>query len=169
MFELEGENTEVLGLYFKKGALNRELLKLPKPKERYVYDWMDQSGLERDTTSPIVYEKATYNIGCYLVANDIADLFKKRTDVIEILSNPAGFILKSNTLGKSFKLYYMDSTGFNTLTSVNTNGKIYCEFILVLENDYEGTINEFYLADETSLIVTEDGDYIVVEGYEVNI
>lgn len=168
MFELAGQNTEGLGMYFKKGTLNRELLKVPKPKARYTYDWKDQHGVERDTVTPIVYETMQYNISCYLVAENIADLLNKRDAVIHLLSNPAGFILKSNTLGRSYKLYYIDSTLFNTLNPINTNGKLYCEFSLTLENDYEATVNEFYLSDDNALIVTEDDDYIVIEGFDVN-
>lgn len=168
MFELEGQNTEGLGLYFKKGTLNKELLKLPKPKARYTYDWKDQHGLERDTISPMYYEPVTYNIGCYLVGNDVADLLSKRDSLINVISNPAGFILKSNTLGRSYKMTYIDSTNFNVLSGINGNSKIYCEFMLVVENDYQATINEFYLADDTVLILTEDDSYIVVQGYEVN-
>ena len=168
MFELNGENTEGLGFYFKRGSLNRELLKLPKPKPRYTYDWKDQNGLERDTITPITYEAIQYTINCYLAATDLTDLLDKRNAVISLLSNPAGFVLKSNTLGRSYKMYYIDSTLFNTLTPINANSKLYCEFALTLENDYEATLNEFYLADDNALIVTEDEDYIVVEGFEVN-
>lgn len=167
-FELQGENTEGLGLYFKKGSLYKEFLQLPKPKERYSYDWKDQHGLERDTISPIAYEAMRYNIGCYIVANDLSDLLNMRTALLELLSNPEGFIFKSNTLGKSYKLHYIECQGFNTLNPIWSNGKLYCEFNLVLENDFEPTLNEFYLADDEALIITEDDEYIVVEDYEVN-
>jgi len=168
MFELGGENTEGLGLYFKKGTLNGELLKLPKPKARYTHDWGDENGLERDTISPMVYEPAKYNISCYIVADDLTDLLAKRISVIEILSNPEGFILKSATLGQSYKLHYIDSTIFKTLNPIHHNGRLYCEFNLVLENDYQATLNQFILEDIDGLILSENDEHIVVQDYEVN-
>ncbi|MFD1770859.1 hypothetical protein [Sphingobacterium suaedae] len=155
-----------LGLFFKKGGLYGELLKLPKPKERYSYDWKDEHGKEYDTFSPTVYESLQYNIPCYLVANDVDDLQAKRTAILELISAPAGFDFYSNTLGRGFKLRYIDSPSFRTMNPIWSKGKLYCEFTLVFENNFDPTITQFALADEYNFIVTENDEQIIVEDYK---
>lgn len=155
-----------LGLFFKRGGLYSELLKLPKPKERYSYDWMDEHGKEYDTISPTVYESLRYEIPCYLVASDVDDLQAKRTAVLELISAPEGFNFYSNTLGRGFKLRYIDSPSFRTLNPVWSKGRLYCEFTLVLENNFDPTITEFILADDSNIIVTEVDEQIIVQDYQ---
>lgn len=159
---------ESLGLFFKRDSLYKELLKLPKPKERYSFDWKDDHGKERDTISTVVYEAVTYNVACYLVAENLPDLQAKRSAILELFSSPGGFILNIHTLGKSYHVYYMDSPSFNTLTPIWTKGKLYCEFTLNLENDFQETLNEFALADSNNLIVTELNEQIIVQAYNRN-
>ncbi len=157
-----------LGIHFKQGTLYNQLLRLPKPKERYSYDWKDEHGKEVDEVSPTVYEAIQYNFACYLEADNLPDFMAKRAALLAILSAPEGFILTSHTLGLSYKLRYIDSPSFNTLTPIWREGKLYAEFTLTLENNYAPTINVFELADEESLIVTESGDQIYVEAYSQN-
>ncbi|TDS14731.1 hypothetical protein [Sphingobacterium paludis] len=159
---------EALGIHFKRGTLYNQLLRFPKPKERYSYDWKNEHGKEVDELSPTVYEAIQYNVSCYLEAKDLPDFMAKRAALLAILSDPKGFILTSHTLGLSYKLRYIDSPSFNTLTPIWTGGKLYAEFTLTLENNYAPTINVFELADEESLIVTESGDQIYVEAYSQN-
>lgn len=157
-----------LGIHFKRGTLYNQLLRFAKPKERYTYDWKDQHGKEVDEVSPTIYEAIQYNFACYLEADSLPDFMAKRAALLEILAALEGFILTSHTLWMSYKLRYIDSPSFNTLTPISTSGKLYAEFTLTLENNYAPTINVFELADEEALIVTESGDQIYVEAYTQN-
>jgi len=162
-FELDQQDTASLGLFFKQGALYKELLKLPKPKETYAYDWKDQHGKERDTISPVRYEELKYSIDCYMIADNIDDLQIKRSAILELLSNPTGFVLYSQTLGRTFKLFYEDSPSFNVLNSVINNGrKVYCEFTLNLINNWDDAELIVPLEDVNQLALTELGDQIYV-------
>lgn len=160
--------TRELGLYFKKGGLYQELLKLPKPKERFSYDWKDENGKEYDTITPTVYESLQYNIPCYLVADNIDDLQAKRAAILELISAPEGFSFYSNTLGRGYYLRYIDSPSFRTLNPIWSNGKLYCEFSLLFENNFDPTLTSFALADEYNFIITESDEQIIVEDYQQN-
>lgn len=162
MFDIENANTEGLGLYFKRGSLFGELLKLPKPKERFFNDWADDHGKDYDSTTPTFYEALKYSIGCYLIADDIGDLQDKRTAILSLISNPAGFTLYSQTLGRGFHLRYLDSPSFRNMTPLFAKGKLYCEFTLELENNFAPADTEFYLADDQAYILTENNEYITI-------
>jgi len=162
-FELNANNTESLGLFFKRGSLYKELLKLPKPKQRVFNEWPDEHGKEYDTTSPTVYESLTYTIDCYLVAADVADLMNKRRVLLELLSAPDGFSLYSNTLQRGYSLRYIDSPSFNTLVPVWRNDTLYCEFSLALENNFDAVDVLLPLATEGGLVLTEDNEKIYVQ------
>lgn len=162
-FELDSENIESLGLFFKQGTLFKELLKFPKPKTPYTYNWADQHGEERDTISPVRYESVKYAPVCYLIANDVDDLMAKRSAILELISNPKGFLLNSTTLGRSYKLYYEDSQTFNVLNPMLlSSGKIYCEFTLNLINNFDEVGLIVPLQDINSYVLTEFGQQIYV-------
>ncbi|PVH27012.1 hypothetical protein [Sphingobacterium corticibacter] len=156
-----------LGLYFRRGSLYSELLKLPKPKERFFNEWPDQHGREYDTTSPTVYEPLQYSIACYLTADSIGDLQQKRSDVLELISKPEGFTLFSETLGRGFALRYIESGSFNTINPIWSKGKLYCEFTLTLENNFAPTEQLFRLEDINSIVLTEKGEEIYVMDYTI--
>ncbi|MGA6117420.1 hypothetical protein [Sphingobacterium anhuiense] len=162
-FDVNNANTESLGLFFKKGTLFRELLKFPNPKPAYTYNWQDQHGEERDTISPVKYEPVKYGLVCYLVADDVEDLMAKRSAILELISNPKGFLLNSTTLGRSYKLYYEDSPTFNVLNPMLlASGKIYCEFTLNVINNFDEVGLIVPLQDSNSYVLTELGQQIYV-------
>jgi len=127
---------------------------------------MDEHGKEYDTTSPTVYESLQYNIPCYLVADSVDDLQAKRTAILELISAPSGFDFYSNTLGRGFHLRYLDSQSLRTLVPIWKDGKLYCEFTLIFENNFEATLTQFALADDYNFIITENEEQIIVEDYQ---
>jgi len=168
MFSIETLNTEGLGLYFKRGSLFSQLLKFPKPKERFSNNWLDEHGKEYDNVSPIVYESLQYNIDCYLVASSVGDLLEKRSQILELSSGPSGFTFFSNTIGRGFRLRYLDSPSFRNMVPLFSKGQIYCEFTLNLENNFEPTESWFYLADDEGYILTENDEYIILDDISQN-
>ncbi|OYD41152.1 hypothetical protein [Sphingobacterium cellulitidis] len=168
MFSIETLNTDGLGLHFKRGSLFSQLLKYPKPKERFFNNWSDEHGKDYDNVSPTVYETLQYNIDCYLIAESVADLQVKRSRILELISGPSGFTFFSNTLGRGFHLRYQDSPSFRNMVPLFTNGRIYCEFTLNLENNFEPTETWFRLADDEAYILTEDNEYIIIDEIRQN-
>lgn len=161
MFDINSANTEGLGLYFKRSSLYRELLRLPKPKARFSNDWIDEHGKDYDSQSPTLYESIKYSIGCYLVAESIGDLMEKRSALLAIISLPEGFTLFSNTLGRGYKLRYLDSPSFRNMVPLFTSGRMYCEFTLELENNFDPTDTEFLLTDSVDYVLTEQDEYVI--------
>jgi len=166
--QLNDKSTEGLGLYFKRGSLYSELLRLPKPKQRFFNEWADEHGKDYDESAPAYYEPLEYDIACYLVAADVADLQEKREAILSLISAPAGFTFFSNTLGRGYHLRYIDSPSFRNLTPLFVQSKLYCEFTLKLENNFHATDTQFYLADDEAYILTEDNEYIIVTEKQQN-
>lgn len=162
MFNINDFSTDGLGLYFKKDSIYNEFLKLPKPKERFFNDWKDEHGKDYDETSPTYYEPLQYQIQCYLIADYTSDLINKRSQILSLISNPAGFTIYSNTLGRGFHLRYIDSPSFRNLNPIWSQGKLYCEFTLVLENNFNPTEVEYELSDEENFMFTENDEQIIV-------
>ena len=162
MFSIDNTNTDGLGLYFRRDSIYNELGKLPKPKERFYNDWIDEHGKDYDTQSPTVYESLQYDAQCYLVAEGVADFQEKRASLLEILSRPDGFTLFSNTLGRGFHLRYLDSPSLRHLVPVWSGRRIYAEFTLRLENNFAPTETWFFLTDEADYVLTENNEYIEI-------
>lgn len=162
MFSIDNTNTDGLGLYFRRDSIYNELGKLPKPKERFYNDWIDEHGKDYDTQSPTVYESLQYDVQCYLVAEGVADFQEKRASLLEILSRPEGFTLFSNTLGRGFHLRYLDSPTLRHLVPVWSGRRIYAEFTLRLENNFAPTETWFFLTDEVDYVLTENNEYIEI-------
>lgn len=167
-FNINDKSTEGLGLYFKRGSLYSELLRLPKPKQRFFNEWADEHGRDYDESAETVYDPLEYDIACYLVAEDVYDLQEKRSAILSMISAPGGFTMFSNTLGRGFHLRYMDSPSFRNLTPLFVQGKLYCEFTLKLENNFQETDTQFFLADDEAFILTEDNEYIIVTEKQQN-
>lgn len=162
-FELDNENAKSFGLYFKKGTLYKELLRPPSIKEPYTMDWADQHGVERDTISPTKFAAMTYSPVCYLIGDNIENLLDKRSRVMDLLSNPKGFLLNSPVLGRSYRLYYKEIQNFNVLTPMlGGPGRLYCEFTLVVENIFDEVGLVVPLQDVNSYVLTEMGEQIYV-------
>lgn len=168
IFRLNDIDTKSLGLLFKKGSVFSQLLKYPKPKERFSNNWIDEHGKEYDNVSPTVYESLQYNIDCYLVASNVADLQEKRSRILELISDPLGFTFFSTTLGRGFRLRYLDSPSFRNMVPLFTKGNIYCEFTLNLENNFDPSETWFYLADDEAYILTENNEYIILDEIRQN-
>lgn len=168
MFNIDDAVADGLGLYFKKESIFNQLGRLPKPKPRFFNDWPDQHGKDYDEVSPTFYEALEYEISCILIAESVSDFQEKRSQILSIISQPVGFTLFSETLGRGFHLRYLDSPSFRHINPVWSNGKLYCEFVLKLENNFKPTLTEFFLADKENYILTEQDQYIIVPDLQQN-
>lgn len=168
MFNIDDVVADGLGLYFKKESIYNQLGRLPKPKPRFFNDWADQHGKDYDEVSPTFYETLEYEISCILIAESVSDFQEKRSQILSIISQPGGFTLFSATLGRGFHLRYLDSPSFRHINPVWSNGKLYCEFVLKLENNFKPTLTEFFLADKENYILTEQDQYIIVPDLQQN-
>lgn len=168
MFSIDNANTEGLGLYFRRGSIYNELGKLPKPKERFFNNWADEHGKDYDTQSPTVFEALQYDIQCYLVAEGVADFQTKRSSLLEILSQPEGFTLFSNTLGRGYHLRYLDSPTLRHLVPIWSVRRIYAEFTLRLENNFAPSEMRFFLTDEIDYVLTENDEFIEITQTQQN-
>ncbi|MCS4164469.1 hypothetical protein [Sphingobacterium sp. BIGb0116] len=140
-------------LLFRRGTFS-ELLKLPVPKERAFHDWSDEHGKDYDDVSATVFQALQYSIKCYLKSSSLNDLQNQRESLLKVLSDPKGFNLRVDALGRSYALRYVSSPDFNILNPREHKGFIYSAFTLVLENNFAPVGVDFYLADVNGLILS---------------
>jgi hypothetical protein len=164
MFLINGQDISSLGMYFKKGTIFKELLKMPKPKERQLNNWSDENGYDYDNLSPTYFEPLEYNPTVYLVANNLSQLITRRDSLIALLNDPEGFTLTSITLGKDYLLRFVDSGQFNDLTPVWKGRKLFCEIQMKWINNHEQAEEYGVLYDDNDVpILDEEGHYIIVK------
>lgn len=72
---------------------------VPKVKKREQNDWADESGLEIDASTQIVYEAMEIKLSCYVFEKTYADAIKRINGIIALLSGD-GFHLLGSTLRK---------------------------------------------------------------------
>ena len=162
MFEINDIQTSGIGIYFKRGALLSELMKLPEPKEGYSYDWGDEHGIEYDDNSPIVYKPLQYDVTVYISAPTPSALMNVRSTLLGILSDPAGFSLNVSPLEREFKLRYKGSSGARLISPIYSNGQQWCEIGLKLENNFDEVRTMLYLADMDGLLAATSDDELIV-------
>lgn len=123
------------GILFRKGTY-AELLKAPKRKKGYEYDWGDSNGIETDPNEVPVFERKSYNLPIYLEADNETKFYQKYNAFIQFLYSAKEFNLDFIAMGRRFKVRYSDMSSFNKLTTIKGNNKVGCYFTLQLTDDY---------------------------------
>ncbi|TCV17143.1 hypothetical protein EDC17_101162 [Sphingobacterium alimentarium] len=162
MFEINDIQTSGIGIYFKRGALLSELMKLPDPKPSYSYDWGDEHGIEYDDSAPMVFAPLQYDVTVYITANSPSALMDVRTALLNILSDPAGFSLNVLPLEREYKLRYKGSSGTRLISPIYSNGQQWCEIGLKLENNFDEVRTMLYLADMNGLLAATSDDELIL-------
>lgn len=130
---------EVYGLVMRPGC-DEELLKLPKPKPGYEYDWGDENGIETDPDEIPVFERKEYNLPVMLIADNYIDFFSKYTQLAFFLMERSEFNLDVIHLQRRFKVKFKDMTRFDKLTTFQGFGEVASDLILQLTDDYPDEI-----------------------------
>lgn len=120
------------GCMLLKGAY-KEILSPPSIKKRAEYNYLDKSGLDVDTSSPIYYEAKRMSLPIVIVANDTSDFWMKNDDFLFAIKKPEGFQMEITELGITLNLLY---EGLVAGELVKQNGVFLARYQLnVLEKD----------------------------------
>jgi len=123
------------GIVFRPGTY-AELLKAPKRKAGYEYNWGDEDGIETDPNEVPVFERQTYNLPLYVEAASESAFYLKYNALRNFLLNAKEFNLDFLKMGRRFKVRYADMSSFQTLTRINGNNKVGCYITIQLTDDY---------------------------------
>src|SRR5690606_2692694 len=123
------------GISFRPGTY-AELLKAPKRKVGYEYNWGDEDGIETDPNEVPVFERQTYNLPIYLEASSESAFYLKYNALRSFLLNAKEFQLDFLKMGRRFKVRYADMSSFQNLTRINGNNKVGCYITIQLTDDY---------------------------------
>lgn len=102
------------GLVFRKGT-NSELLSMPGA-------WPDET---RKMALPIVIE-----------GKDESDFWVKYNAFRSFITSGDDFTFLAENLHRRYKVSYESMSSFKTLTHITGGGKVYCDFVLNLIDDY---------------------------------
>lgn len=123
------------GIVFRPGTY-AELLKAPKRKAGYEYNWGDEDGIETDPNEEPVFERQTYNLPLYMEAANEIQFYSKYNAFRSLLFNAKEFNLDFIKMGRRFKVRYADMSSFQNLTKIHGNNKVGCYITLQLTDDY---------------------------------
>ena len=123
------------GIVFRPGTY-AELLKAPKRKVGYEYNWGDEDGIETDPNEEPVFERQTYNLPLYMEAANEIQFYSKYNAFRSLLFNAKEFNLDFIKMGRRFKVRYADMSSFQNLTKIHGNNKVGCYITLQLTDDY---------------------------------
>lgn len=123
------------GISFRPGTYS-ELLKAPKRKAGYEYNWGDENGIETDLDEVPVYERQTYNLPVFIQANSDAQFYSRFNAFKAFLYTSGEFNLDMLEMGRRFKVRYSDMSSFQTLTRIKGSNNVGCYFTLQLTDDY---------------------------------
>lgn len=126
---------EAYGLVMRVGCDN-ELLKLPVRKPGYEYNWGDEDGVEFDPDEEAVYEQKRYSLPMTIIGDNYNDFFSKYNQLTDFLTEGEEFDLDVVHLRRRFKVRYLSMTSLSKLTSFQVNGKVACNIILQLTDNY---------------------------------
>jgi len=123
------------GISFRPGVY-AELLKAPKRKAGYEYNWGDEDGIETDPNEVPVFERQTYNLPIYMEAMSESAFYLKYNALRNFLFNAKEFNLDFLKMGRRFKVRYADMSSFKNLTRINGNNIVGCYITIQLTDDY---------------------------------
>jgi len=123
------------GISFRPGTY-AELLKLPKKKKGYEYNWGDENGIETDPDENPVFERQTYNLPIFIEAANGVAFYQKYNALKQFLITAKEFNLDFLEMGRRFKVRYSDMTSFENLTTIKGNNTVGCYFTIQLTDDY---------------------------------
>lgn len=123
------------GISFRPGTY-AELLKAPKRKAGYEYDWNDENGVETDPNEVPVFERQVYNLPIFIQADSDMQFYQRYNAFKAFLCTAKEFNLDFIDMGRRFKVHYSDMTAFQTLTKIKGSKSIGCYFTLQLTDDY---------------------------------
>lgn len=123
------------GIAFRPGTY-AELLKAPKRKKGYEFDWADENGIETDPDEAPVYERQTYSLPIFIQADNGAQFYARYNAFKAFLYASGEFNLDFIEMGRRFKVRYSDMTSFTKLTLIKGSGKVGCYFTLQLTDDF---------------------------------
>lgn len=113
-----------------------ELEKPAKAKQGYEFSFSDENGTQTDPNETPVFERKTYQIPMVLIANSLSDFLAKKRGFEQFLYGLKEFNLDIPFLNRRWKVRYSEMTGLDILNIYNVDGKMVCNFNLILTDDY---------------------------------
>lgn len=148
-----------------------ELMKPPKRKKGYEYNWEEENGLEIYVLDAWVARTITLNF--VFICENKNDYLTKMNNLYDLLrtkdteENYPGYIYLSCTaLLKEWKLLYMETTNVEQLTDITNDSTVIVRHTLnFLDNEVFGTTFEpiAYLTDNQGNLLTDENENILTE------
>ena len=144
------------GVFIEKGT--DDFLQIPERKESISHEWMDEHGIEVDSTTPF-FKDREITLQCAIVAASENDFWTKYDAFVAALMAPGARLLNVVELSRSFNVLYKKCSSFTWFTRLKTVSRIAAKFTLVLWEPNPGLIP----ADLTYALTDENGNVLTDE------
>ena len=92
---------------------------IPKVKKRDEHSWAEDSGVQVDATTQLVYEALDISLTCYIKESTYSEALKRVNGLIKILSTSGLHILESGARNKSYPVLLDEVSNFSRFTKFN--------------------------------------------------
>lgn len=104
---------------------------MPKVKKREQYDWPDESGVEVDHATELVYEALEINLSCYVFESTYPDAVKRINGLLNLLAGEGLHLLGSSLRKRLYPVLLQEVSGYKRVTKAKA-GEVVLEFNLKL-------------------------------------
>lgn len=129
-----------------------DFLKMPKRKDSITHDWMDEHGLDVDTSRVFLKDKEI-DLKCHIIANSESDFWEKYNRLLTALTLPGERRMSVTELGRDFFVIYKECTNFTRFTRIKGTSKVACKFVLKLQQTLPAMTEQTFIIDEANRFI----------------
>ncbi len=140
------------GAYILKGT-DDSIRKLPNVRSNLSINIKSIAGIQYDSEF-VTFKSKDVSIKMLINTESIEEFWKRWNSLWAVMLQPEERIFVCDTADKEYECYYKSNTV--SKFDILNNGHVWCEFTITLAVTAYG--------DKDTLLITEDGNYIITEG-----
>ncbi len=129
-----------------------DFLKLPKRKESITRNWLDENGIDVDT-SRVFLEAKEIELQCHIIAANEADFWQKYNRLLAVLSLPGQRRMTVAEFGQDFFLIYQSCSVYKRFTRLKQASVVACKLTLKFLEMFPVNNPQLYIVDEENRFI----------------
>lgn len=141
-------------LYYSLGVESGsdDFLKMPKRKESITHDWLDENGIDIDT-SRVFLEAKEIELKCHILAANEADFWEKYNRLLTAFSKPGVRRLTIVEFGRDFYVIYKECNIYTRFTRLLQSKLVACKFGIKLLEQTPALTEQTFIVDELNRFI----------------
>lgn len=135
----------------------------PKVKKRDEHDWPDESGVEVDTATTLVYDPLDIKLQCYVIESTFADAVKRINGLTVLIASSGVHLLGSSLRKRLYPILLQEISDYKRVTKANAD-KVVLEFSVKLRchmPENRMGVADVVADDEVTLVIPTGKDFTV--------